>query len=483
VRSHPEATGGEQVKSEAQERAAGVARCAAAVALILAGLASCEARKGPARVPKPAVKRADEAALVITNVTVVDVARARLVPGRTIVIRGKTIQRVGPAASVESPPGARVVAGKGRFAIPGLWDMHVHSGAGEVFLPLYVANGITGIRDVGGDLARATGNASHKLQTFLEWRREIEAGRLAGPRILATGPIIDGPKPYWPGVTTPVATPDAARKLVRDLKRRGADFIKTYEKLPLMTYLAIADESKKVGLHFVGHVPEGLTLADVSRAGQRSVEHSDGILDCPRETWPELFALLKRNDTWMVPTLTVKRYLVTHGRDFQEDERLRYVPAYIRAIWKKSWWHEARTARQKAWQARAYAFLEDAAKEMHAAGVGVLAGSDSANPYTYPGFSLHDELARLVAAGLSPAEALGAATTEPARFLGREDELGSIEEGKLADVVILDADPLADIRNTRAVHAVVANGRLFTRGELTRMLGVAAAAAARMTEK
>ena len=452
---------------------------AAAVALILAGLASCEARTDPA----PAPRASGPADLVITDVTVVDIARGALVPDRTIVIRGKTIRRVAPSASVEVPPGARVIAGKGRYAIPGLWDMHVHSGPGEVFLPLYIANGITGIRDVGGDLPKATGNASHRLETFLEWRREIEAGRLAGPRILATGPIIDGPEPYWPGVTTPVATPDAARKLVRDLKRRGADFIKTYEKLPLRTYLAIADESKRNGLRFVGHVPEGLTLADVSRAGQRSVEHSDGILDCPRDTWPELFALLKKNDTWMVPTLSVKRYLVTHGRDFQEDERLRYVPAYIRAIWKKSWWHETRTARQKAWQARAYAFLEDAAKEMHAAGVGVLAGSDSANPYTYPGFSLHDELARLVDAGLSPAEALGAATTAPAEFLGRQDEMGSVEEGKLADVVILDADPLADIQNTRAVHAVVANGRLFPRDELRRMLEAAAAAAGRMVDE
>ena len=310
---------------------AGAARWVRGIALPLVILASCENRSRPAAVTS------GPGDLVITNVTVVDVARAAHIPDRSIVIRGNSIRHVVPSDRVHLTPGAKVVEGNGKYAIPGLWDMHVHTGPGEVFLPLYIANGITGIRDVGGDLPRATGNASLNLDTINEWRKAIEAGTLVGPRILATGPIIDGPEPYWPGVTFPVATPEAARKLVRDLKRRGADFIKVYEKLPRETYYAIADESKKNGLPFVGHVPEVLSLAEVSNAGQRSVEHSGDILDFHPKEWPEIFATLKKNDTWMVPTFSVKRYLVTQGQGFLEDERLKYIPVYIRKIWRRSW--------------------------------------------------------------------------------------------------------------------------------------------------
>jgi imidazolonepropionase-like amidohydrolase len=336
---------------------------------------------------------------------------------------------------------------------------------------------------VGGDLPKATGNASLSLDIINEWRKAIKAGTLVGPRIVATGPIIDGPIPYWPGVTTPVASPEAARELVRDLKRRGADFIKVYEKLPRETYYAIADESKKNGLPFVGHVPQVITLTEASNAGQRSIEHSSQILKNHPATWPELFALLKKNDTWMVPTFSVKRYLVTPGQVFLDDERLKYIPVYIKDIWRKSWWHKSRTQRQLAWYESRYRALEKAAREMRAAGVGVLAGSDSANPYTYPGFSLHGELKRLVGAGFSTADALAAATTQPAKFLGTQSTMGSIDPGNVADIVLLDADPLADIRNTRTIHAVIANGRHFTREELDTMLAAAAKAASRMVNK
>ena len=445
-------------------------------ALLLIGVLGCQQREAP----RKAVGTTAEWA--IAGATVIDVRSGVAVPETTLVIRGNEIVEVGPAGKVRVPDGSSVVDGKGTFVIPGLCDMHVHTGPKEVFLPLYIANGITGIRDTGGDLPKATGNGSTSLDELNRWKGQIERGEEVGPRMLVTGPIMDGPKPVWPGVTTPVNSPEEARRLVRALKQRNADFIKVYGLLPAETYFAIADESKKQGLPFAGHVPKALTAADAARAGQRCIEHLNDILRCDSMPPQELYALLRTQETWNVPTLAVNRGFLLQGEELEKDERIRYIPVYIREIWKKSGWHRHRDPEVLSRVASHCARELRTVKEMHDAGVSLMAGSDSANPYTYPGFSLHDELALLVEAGLTPVQVLRLATLEPARFLSKQETLGAVEKGKLADLVLLDGDPLADIKNTRRIRAVVVNGRLLEREELRRMLESAALAAERMVE-
>jgi imidazolonepropionase-like amidohydrolase len=398
----------------------------------------------------------------------------------TIVIRKNEIVEVGPSGKVSVPPGIAVLDGSKTFVIPGLWDMHVHTGAKEVFFPLYIANGITGIRDAGGDLPRATGNGSTSLDELNRWKGEIERGETLGPRMVVTGPIMDGPEPYWPGVTTPIRSPQEARRVVRSLKEKKADFVKVYVLLPAETYFAIADESKKQGLRFAGHVPKVLTAVEAAQAGQRCIEHLNDILRCNSVPPKELYAWLRAHDTWNVPTLVVTQTMIVQGPDLLKDERLKYIPAYIREIWKKSGWHNPRTPEELRRNSSFIGAELWAVKEMHEAGVSLLAGSDSANPYTYPGFSLQDELGLLVKAGLTPLQALRLATTEPARFLEKQDILGTIEKGKRADLVLLDGNPLEDISNTRRIRAVVVDGKLLERDELKHLLDGAASAAEKM---
>jgi imidazolonepropionase-like amidohydrolase len=444
-------------------------------------------------------------ALVLKGVTVIDMTGAAPRPGMTVVIRDGRIEAVSSEATV--PKGARVVDARGKFLIPGLWDMHVHLwGSRERLFPLFLANGVTGIRDM----------ASPPDQIF-KLREEAKGG--LGPRIVACGPQIDGPG-QAPEHAIPVANAEEARQAVRSLKKMGADCVKPHDRVPRDAYLALIDEAKRAGLPVMGHVPNEVPLAEASDAGQRSIEHLGGIFDAcssaaaeiermksapppkdpsefPRriaargtlaidtyspELCGRLFVRFVRNGTWQVPTLAT-----TYGRTFiddlsrRDDPRLRYIPKDQREGWKpeNDFFARFRTPEYVAYQKRYWAETLKVVGAMHRAGVPILAGTDLSLGYVYPGFSLHDELAFLVEAGLSPLEALKAATIGPARFLGLEGTLGTVEAGKTADLVLLDADPLADIQNTRRISGVVVNGRWLGPEELKEMLDRAAAEAAR----
>jgi imidazolonepropionase-like amidohydrolase len=285
-----------------------------------------------------------------------------------------------------------------------------------------------------------------------------------------------------------------------------------YTKLPRDAYLAIADEAKKQGLSFAGHVPESVSAAVASDLGQKSIEHITGIvLACSEQedklrhevmeamtkadnaaavalmrriqaraadSYSEkraraLYARFIRNGTWQVPTLTVLRALASYDDPtFNADQRVKYMPAYIRSFWDRKPSPDAAAALKQGYQ-RAVRIV----RAMHRAGVPFLAGTDVTNPFVFPGFSLHDELALLVAeGGFTPLEALQAATRDPARFLGLEKDLGTVQEGKLADLILLEADPLADITNTRKIAAVVVNGKFLSREALDKMLAEVEAA-------
>ena len=446
---------------------------------------------------------ASPSALIIHDVTVIDATGGPAQAHRTVIVRDGKIEEIGSSAGgVGGKLSGVHIDGGGKFLIPGLWDMHVHMVFGdwfphgkEVTLPLFIANGITGVRDMGGE-----------LEVLQQLRKEIAAGTLIGPRMVISGPMLDGPQPRFPS-SVAIATPEDGRRAVDDLKRRGADFIKLQSLIPREAVFAIAEEARKQGISFVGHVPDSVRASEASNAGQKSFEHLIGIFEGSSPLEDEflkgtktqgqflstydprraaaLFALLAKNHTWQCPTLVWERGgNLIDQTDFAHDTRAKYAPAY----WKDVTWrrftqqivHEFNSddlgTRQR--------FVEkelEVVNAMHRAGIPFLAGTDTPpGVYVFPGFSLHEELQRFVAAGFTPMEALQTATLNPAKFLGMDDRLGTIEKGKLADLVLLDANPLDDIRNTQKIAAVIVNGRYLSRADLDKMLaGVEAAAKAK----
>jgi imidazolonepropionase-like amidohydrolase len=437
------------------------------------------------------------APIAITNVAVIDVRTGAVSPGTTVVVTGNRISGLGRAGVVSLPAGARELDATGRFLIPGLWDMHVHAtfpGLDAAFLPALVANGVTGVREMFSTLAAVDSS-----------RARIGRGEMAGPRIVASGNLVDGRPPIWPGSVV-VTTPDEGRRAVDSLAAGGADFIKVYSRLSREAYFAIAEAARSRGIPFAGHVPALVRVAEAAAAGQRSIEHLTGLLGACSAREEELIGRvaeaarspkgwdsvgrvnrllgedylasfdsarceavgrdLARHRVWLVPTLAVL-YSVAHLDDtaLRADPRLRYVPAAFRAGWDPSrdFRFRNRTARDWAVAKRTHARQLEIVALLRRAGVRFLAGTDLANPYVYPGFSLHDELARFVEIGFTPLEALQSATLHPAEFLGMTDSLGVIEPGRVADLVLLDGDPLEDVRNVGRIAAVVANGRLIDR--------------------
>lgn len=419
----------------------------------------------------------------------------------TVVVVGDRIGQIGQTAQITFPSNAQVIDASGKFLIPGLWDMHIHW-YDKGYLPLFIANGVTGVRVMWG------------IPMHHQWRKDIESGRLLGPRMYIASPIVDGPKPFWHG-SMAVANAAQGREAVIKVKQDGADFVKVYSYLPRDAYFAIADEAKKEGIPFEGHVPIAVSAEEASDAGQKSIEHMTGILPAcsskeaellketqadfteilasdkpitelrsPRsgerqrtalETFSQqkadaLFAELKKNHTWQCPTLTVLRSFVSiYDPTFTNDLRLKYMPREIRASWDptKDVRLKNRNPQEMETQKKIYEKNVELVGAMQRA---LIAGTDVLNPYCFPGFSLHDELGLLVHAGLTPMQALQAAASNAARFMGRENDLGTIETGKLADLVLLDANPLDDIANTRKIDAVVYGGRLYPKPALDEML-------------
>ena len=444
------------------------------------------------------------AAFAIAHVTVIDTAGGPAQPDQTVVVSNARIIAVARNASI--PEGATVVDGSGKFLIPGLWDMHVHSLNAEwieTFFPLFVANGVTGVRDMARPLADF-----RRLRD--QWRAEIADGTRVGPRVVAAGPSIDGPRQIFPYLS--VATASEAREAVRTLRGEGVDFIKVYTGLPRDAYFAVADEAARQGLAFVGHTPNGVSAMEASDAGQRSFEHLFGVLlACSHDeealrraavaamTEPQgpnsneahwaaerdsvagydaakanaLFSRFAKNGSWQVPTLVILRQNASDADPlFEQDDRLRYVTPDRRAQWAQQSAASRRNPARGDAAARKRVFQKqvEVVRLMNRAGVPLLAGTDTPGNYSVPGFALHDELELLVGAGLTPLEALQTATLNPAKLLKMDDRLGTIQTGKIADLVLLEGNPLDSIANTRKIAAVVANGRLLSSAALKQTL-------------
>jgi imidazolonepropionase-like amidohydrolase len=435
------------------------------------------------------------APIVLDHVTIIDATGVAAKPNMRVEINDHRIVSIAPSSAARPDNHGEVIDASGKYLIPGLWDFHVHTGQRDIYLPLYVANGITGVRDMGGDLEEPTGYSSARYVQLNQWREAIEDGTLIGPHMVLAGYQIDGYP--WPGNVT-VTTAQEGRQAVAALQRTGVDFIKVKSGLSRASYLAIAEEAKRRGMTLAGHVPTSVRVVEASAAGQKSVAHLNGIAlassanearfmgepasafearDRERynraETQAEAsfddraatasFATLVKNSTWQVPTLVeLRRSALGFSAD---DPHWKYMPEKLRVEWRKVAGLRSGSGPQQHFTAALHL-----TKKMHVAGGLFIAGTDSANASLVPGFSLHQELILLVAAGFTPMQALQSATLNPARYLGRDQDLGTIEVGKVADLVLLDANPLDDIANTQRIRAVVVNGRFFDRASLNLML-------------
>lgn len=424
--------------------------------------------------------------LVFAQVTVIDATGAPAKPEMSLVVAGGRIIALGRTGKVRIPKGAEVINARGKFLIPGLWDMHIHSGGyenGKKYFPRLIANGITGIRDMGTP-----------LDEVLQLRKEVDQGKILGPRMVVAGPLVQGPLPFRMPVFISVNNEAEAKRAVISLKERGVDFIKVQDALPRDLYFAIAAEAKRQKIPFAGHTPPFISALEASNAGQRSIEHLGGrfygvLLACSdreaeltekvraivngvmkalnEQKEPDdsgifrasftkalfegfsdqkatvLFSAFLKNQTWQVPTLVAQplRQAINERKDLSEED-VRYGKQLL----------------QK---------QLDLVRAMQRAGVKIMAGTD----FPPERSRLFEELSLLVEAGLTPMEALQSATRNPAAFLGRLDAFGTIERGKIADLVLLDANPLEDISNLQRINAVVFGGKLIPKSSLETMRG------------
>ena len=396
----------------------------------------------------------------------IDVRSGQIAKDNTVLASGGRIAYAGPAASAPSLRRARVIDGSGKFLIPGLWDMHVH-GFLYVFSdfagPLMIANGVTGARDMG-----------YYIDTTLRWKKDIAAAKEVGPR-LVVGVRVDGPASEARFVAHVKTAEDGVRAVDTLARRKDrtprADFIAIEKGIPRDAYFAIAREAKRLAISFAGVVPASVSVAEASDSGQHTIEREDDLV---RACTPyvaarcqSLFATLARNRTWITPTLvTYQPFAHAFDSASTHPELAKYVPGLVKGGWAR----RARSmTKSDSLIVRGY-FSFERTRELRDAGVKLLAGTDMPQTFMYPGFSLHDELGLLVQSGLTPLEALQAATINPAEALGMQGALGTVEQGKTADLVLLDANPLENIANTRRISAVIANGRFFDRAALNQLL-------------
>jgi imidazolonepropionase-like amidohydrolase len=453
--------------------------------------------------------RQGQFALAITHVTLIDATGSAAQPDMTVLIADQRIASVGPAKMLRVPHDTQVFDGTGKVLIPGLADMHVHltgssepAGSREFIVPLLIASGITTVRDMGG-----------YLESLIPLRHDIESGKRAGPQIVFAGPYLDGrPPSFQPSLVVTNAV--EASEDVHQLVARGVDFIKVQSVLSRDAYFAVARACRQEHITFVGHVPDAVTAAEASDAGQKSIEHLTGVLracakdeahlmreqihNSRRKETParargrelaverellqtysgtkaaELMAKFVHNQTWQVPTLILLRNLAYAKPEIDRSDNpaAKYVPRKLLEQWLA-----VRHKQNEGWTSQEFAVRAALLQKsiqlvgtMQASGVQIMAGTDTGAPYVFPGFALHDELALLVRSGLTPMQALQAATKNPADFLGETKTHGTVEPGKFADLLLLDANPLDDIHNTQKIRAVILRGKLLDRNELDALL-------------
>lgn len=461
----------------------------------------------------------DPALIALTNVSVIDVENGAILQGQTVLIAGGMIVEMGPTADVPAPKGAERIDGTGRYLIPGLWDMHVHTSSDRItrqtLLPLFIANGVTGVRIMAGDCFQDEPPGCQEegfpeplptIATVRRWQSEIAARQIVGPRMLIGSYYLNSPGPEDPSTPAYPRTEEHGKAHARLLAERGVDFIKIYSGVTRAAFLGVAAEAQRIGLPFEGHTPFAVWPSEASAAGMRSIEHlgfGNVEMECSTDAerlrdsliaefdrpTPELLPILLeqvatydharcralaeqfvRNGTWVTPTLMIARLPEEVGPGWRDDPAAQFLPPAERALWESReplYDEDLGSAAERQEHTR---WMRDLTRMMHEAGVRVLAGSDAGEVGVYWGIGLHQELELMVSAGLTEAEVLKAATLSAAEFMGAADTLGSVQAGKSADLVLLSGNPLDDISNTQRIEAVIAQGRVFMRDGLDRLL-------------
>ncbi len=451
--------------------------------------------------PVATVQPARSTALSIVNVTVVDVATGTLVPGQTVLIENAHIVALGPTDDIVVPQASSVIDGSDRYLLPAFWDMHAHIYAISPLLdlPLYIAYGVTNVRDMQGCPQPADPFIACR-EDKRRWTSEALTAQRVGPRIMSsTSFMANGPgmSERIKGVPDffDTASPDQARAFVRHFARQNVEAIKVYDRIPRDAYFALVDEARKLGLEVVGHRPYAVTAAEAA-VHQKSIEHARFILHesfagsaelraggaadwkedrrrmldqhDPREA-EAIFSAMKDAGTWYVPT-HLTRWVDAYSDDasVREDPLLRYLHPLMKWQWLEDvngTLADDRSSEARETYREFYRKGLELTGAAHRSGVKILVGTD----YIIAGADVHRELEQLVLAGLAPADALQAATIKPAEYFGLEGQYGIVATGAVADLILLNADPLDDISNTRRIESVIFNGNLYDRSMIDRI--------------
>ena len=409
----------------------------------------------------------ESSTIAFTNVGLVAMERDNVTPGQTVLVEGGVITAIGADGSVSVPSDAERIDGSDRYLMPGLADMHIHAvvgSDGESDLLVQLAAGVTTVRIMWGGTR------------LLDWRQRIQSGELLGPRLYIASPGLEGDPPYWPGSIV-LATEAEARGAVRDLNDTGYDFIKVYNRLPLELYDVVVDEAQALDMPVVGHVPRAFTADYAIAAGQQTIEHLSGFAPHATTTgsWrgtidssklAGLIEQIRLQGTWNCPTLTVR------SRTAGQVNGLRANAAFeLMSESMQSWLDDSLTQPPSSDRTTEGRLLKQVVKALQDADVGLLVVTDAGVQYVYPGFSIHEELANFVDAGLTPYQTLRAATLNAATALGELAVSGTVAEGKRADLLLLDSNPLTDIANVNRRVGVMVAGNWYSQSTLMDMIG------------
>ena len=412
----------------------------------------------------------------ITNVNVVPMDREVILNNYTIIVEGERIRSMAPTAKLTPLKDSIIIDGTNKYIMPGLADMHVHVFE-EDQLSLFIANGVTTVRNMWG------------IPKNLDWRKRINDGKLLGPRIYTAGNMIDGNPPVFPE-SEAVTSIDKAREIVLNQKRAGYDFIKVYNNLTIEVYNEVIKTARDVGIPVAGHVPVNVGLDHVLESKQDCIEHLDGyekvlastksesanknrltsmILDWikfDRDKIPEIVRRTSESNTWNCPTLIVYekwvplkevkkimnrrefKYLSPSELEFHDPEKDNYTKAFASDIFEAVL--EGNLIRK------------ELVKTLYKGGARILLGTDCGNPLVVHGFSIHEELQNFVDAGLTPYETIKTGTYDAADFLNALDEFGSIAIGKRADFILLETNPLDDVKNIKNHVGVMVRGKWYS---------------------
>jgi hypothetical protein len=467
------------------------------ISICLSGCETVERMASKSAIDPELSPKGIDQTIVFTNINVIPMDSERVLERQTVVVSEGHIAKMDSGQAIQVPTGALVIDGEGKFLIPGLNDMHMHLDGSENDLLLYLANGVTTVRDMGDGPS-----------VYLQWRDEISEGIRTGPNMVVMSPSIKEQDAitaideyrFFSGGVVNATTAKKAEKLVSQFAAQGYDGIKTKYNVTVEVYQTLQESARRHGLLFDGHVPEAFKPGTANsvcpgdpvgcwnafrKLGIEAIAHADEIAEMARGASQDFIRKVAQevaaDGIWVSTTFALLPDLPQQIYHLEETlarmPEVKYLNPWIyNAKWdpKKNEWPERAEKEDMAWVPLYIDMVEKMLVALKDAGALLLSGTDAAIPFIVPGFGLHDELEALVSIGFSPYDALRTSTYNPAKYLGALRELGTVKVGKRADIVVLEGNPLEDINNTRKINGVMVRGRWFARGDLDLMLELVA---------